>query len=166
MIGKTNCAYSASYSFQRLSFHCNNSPITENLCYRIITQIFSTSECGLSSELYDTFKDDSIIAFFNFFNSNEGDPSKANQWSPLCTFNQDLAMQRLDSVVSLNLFISVVHVLDPYCDRTLSEAQRWENYYNRFSKHHNASLKRVLLFPCVKEMCSTATCIIYFYYTP
>ena len=43
-------------------------------------------------------------------------------------------MQRLDSVVSLNLFISVVRVLDPYCDRTLSEAQRWENYYNRFSK--------------------------------
>lgn len=30
--------------------------------------------------------------------------------------------------------LSVVRVLDPYCDRTLSEAQRWENYYNRFSK--------------------------------
>lgn len=128
---------SANYQIEalrELKKACNDSPITENLCYRIITQIFSTSECGLSSELYDTFKDDSIIAFFVFFNSNEGEPSKANQWSPLCAFNQDLAMQRLDSVVSLNLFISVVHVLDPYCDRTLSEAQRWENYYNRFSK--------------------------------
>lgn len=52
------------------------------------------------------------------------------------TTPEDFVMKHtsLDSVVSLNLFISVVRVLDPYCDRTLSEAQRWENYYNRFSK--------------------------------
>ena len=105
----------------------------------ILRSIFQCGDSGLSREVYKTFGNEAIRAYFSYFgngNSNE----RAIAWSDLCREDPALSVQALSvlSPAAPALFTAVISALDPCCDAVLSiPGDVWEQLYQRFCRNSN-----------------------------
>lgn len=106
----------------------------------IIYLIFETSNFDIISDLYKTFGDYSVDAFFDWCETENTCIQKSMRWVNLCKYNQVLSIDRLKQINSPHLFQMVIKVLDPYGE-TIKEIpnETWEFFYRRFCVNNPSS---------------------------
>lgn len=113
--------------------------IKENPCLNILYLIFKTSDYDLSNELYKTFGDLSVEAFFEWYDTQKGNATSLKLWYMLCRKNQVLSISKLETIQNPALFESVISLLDPYDNNVKSILPDvWEKLYKRFCRDDSA----------------------------
>ena len=105
----------------------------------IIYLIFETSDFDIVSDLYRTFGDCSIDAFFDWCETEYACIQKSIRWVNLCKYNQILSIEQLKHINNPHLFEMVIKVLDPY-DEKMKEIPKetWELFYRRFCANNSS----------------------------
>lgn len=111
----------------------NNVNYTQVDYKGILYLIFEVSNFDIISDLYKTFGDFSIDAFFDWCETGHDCIQKSIKWVNLCKYNQILSIERLKHINNPYLFEMVINVLDPY-DEKMKEVseETWELFYRRF----------------------------------
>ncbi|WP_312940721.1 hypothetical protein [Oscillibacter sp.] len=111
---------------------------TEGLCFDIAVLVFGVGIYGLPTEMYAAFKDDSINAFIDYFESNNCNHANIKKWSPLCAMNQRLTLRKLETVNNSELFEAIISILDPYTIEISDLPPKvLEKYYRKFCCSNN-----------------------------
>lgn len=146
-------------TLKRLKDSFSNLNYTEINYKNIIYLIFETSDFDIASDLYRTFGDYSIDAFFDWCETEYACIQKSIRWVSLCKYNQTLSIERLKHINNSHLFELVIKVLDPY-DEKMKEIPKetWELFYRRFcvnnSSHSINTIFAQFILPIIIESSS------------
>lgn len=105
----------------------------------ILYMIFETSDVDIISDLYKTFGDCSVDAFFDWCETEHACIQKSIRWVNLCKYNQILSIERLKHINNPRLFETVIKVLDPYNEKMKEiPKETWELFYRRFCVNNSS----------------------------
>lgn len=105
----------------------------------ILYLIFETSDVDIISDLYKTFGDCSVDAFFDWCETEHACIQKSIRWVNLCKYNQILSIERLKHINNPRLFETVIKVLDPYNEKMKEiPKETWELFYRRFCVNNSS----------------------------